>query len=149
MGERSTSPSNSSPTSKEKAFRKHFRADTHPNKLRVAERKNRHDLTPYELLVGRKPQGVRKHCECTHPEQKPIEARHEVGEMYPHRILVWEKGIQVLQPFDPSSSGKWECSIQQIGIMVQTLFNSIWPDRGRVECQLRWWYSTKSSTKGQ
>ena len=30
----------------------------------------------------------------------------EVIEMYPHRILVRAKGIQVLQPFDPSGSGK-------------------------------------------
>ena len=64
------------------------------------------------------PQSVQKHCECTHPERKPREVRREVGEMYPHRILVKEKGIQVLQPFDPSSSGKLTHSLRRIGILV-------------------------------
>ena len=58
------------------------------------------------------PQSVRKHCECTHPEQKAIEARHEVGEMYPHRIFVQVKGIQALQPDDLIGSGKSRCSLR-------------------------------------
>ena len=30
----------------------------------------------------------------------------EVRRMYPHRILVHEKGIKMLQPFDPRSADK-------------------------------------------
>ena len=70
-----------------------------------------HELTPYEILVGRKP--ILSHlkvlgsiAKCTHPERRSREARREVGRMYPRRILVCEKGIQVLQPFDTSSSDK-------------------------------------------
>ena len=66
------------------------------------------------------PQGVRKHCECTHPERTTTEVRREVREMYPRRILVQEEGIQVLQPFNPRRSHKSRCSLQRVYILVRT-----------------------------
>ena len=68
-----------------------------------------HELTPYEIFVGRKT--ILSHLKvfgsiANIRELKPREARREVREMYPHRILVCEKGIQVFQPFDPSVMGK-------------------------------------------
>ena len=64
------------------------------------------------------PQGVRKHYECTHPKRKSREARREVGRMYPHRILIREKGVQVLQLFDPTGADKSRRRFRRIGILV-------------------------------
>ena len=69
--------------------------------------------------------------------------------MYPHRIFIPKKGIQVLQPFDPSGSGKARRRFPWIDIMVWDPCDSIQPDKGKVELHLGWRYSAQSSTRGQ
>ena len=64
---------------------------------------------------------LKLYCICTHPRRKAAKA---LLHMYPCRILIIAKGVQMLQPLYWEGSRKLGCGLWRIDIMVQTRTNS-------------------------
>ena len=68
--------------------------------------------------------------------------------MCPLRILIIEKGVQMLQPFYSEGSRRPRSSLLPIGIMIRTWANSSWTFSSRPWWHWRWW-STKVNTDAE
>ena len=92
---------------------------------------------------------IQLYCIRAHPQQKAAKVRSQVAEMYPHRILIGAKGVQILQPLYLEGSCKSGHRLWRISIMVRTRADSPQTHQDRFWRQPEQRQTTKGNSWGE